>query len=342
MFKEKDVFAFDQETMEKISRVIREIVIQGLLRDEQHGIPVFDDNQVVVVSGETGSGKTTQLPQYLLEHTILRGDGSRTRIVVTQPRRISAISVAERVARERGQEVSEDVGYQSVSHIFVDEVHEREMLGNILMTMPKRILPQRPDLHVIVMSATFNSDKFAEFFGDCPHLEIPGRTFLVESLFLEDVLRETSYGMSAEGLKQFKFMPLEADISAHENIKQDFKERVEDCPGLSENSRKFLEALGIDHRPPPKFIATFVNHIAQTCEPGAILVFIPGIADMQSVVKELKSLDPEFYVTDPEAGAVVYFLHSSLTTRPNARYSAQRLRENGRLPSLPTLLRPGG
>ncbi|KAM7535683.1 hypothetical protein Aperf_G00000098532 [Anoplocephala perfoliata] len=236
MFKEKDVFTFDQETTEKISKVIREIVIQGLLRDEQHDnesdksvtfinraylnrdlnldvelksamysekrnerqapkstcirqkarILVFDDNQVVVVSGETGSGKTTQLPQYLLEHTVLRGDGSRTRIVVTQPRRISVISVAERVARERGQEVSEDVGYQSVSHIFVDEVHEREMLGNILMTMLKRILPQRPDLHVIVMSATFNSDKFAEFFGDCPHLEIPGRIFPVESLFLED------------------------------------------------------------------------------------------------------------------------------------------------------------
>ncbi|KAM7535835.1 hypothetical protein Aperf_G00000098496 [Anoplocephala perfoliata] len=215
------------------------------------GIPVFYNNQVVVVSGETG--KTTQLPQYLLEHTVLRGDGSRTRIVVTQPRRISAISVAERVARERGQEMREDVGYQI----------PRCLRGSIL--------------------------------------------FCTTGIVLH-------YGLSAEELKPFKFMPLEAYTSAHENIKQDFKERVEDCPGLSENSRQFLEALGIDHRPPPRFIATFVNHIAQTCKPGAISVFIPGIADMQSVVKELKSLDPEFYVTDPKAGAVVCLLHSSLFT----------------------------
>lgn len=73
---------------------------------------MVDDNQVVVISGETGCGKTTQLPQYLLEHAVLRGNGSSTRIVVTQPRRISAISVAERVAAERGQKLGEDVGYQ--------------------------------------------------------------------------------------------------------------------------------------------------------------------------------------------------------------------------------------
>uniref|UniRef100_A0A5K3FAS5 Helicase ATP-binding domain-containing protein n=1 Tax=Mesocestoides corti TaxID=53468 RepID=A0A5K3FAS5_MESCO len=167
---------------------------------KQEILKLVDENQVVVVSGETGCGKTTQLPQYLLEHAVLRGRGSTTRVVVTQPRRISAISVAERVAAERGQRLGEDVGYQirleavaprrsqgsilfcttgivlqwfhsdpllkSVSHVVVDEVHEREMLGDFLLAMLKRILPQRPDLRVILMSATLNSVKFSQFFGE--------------------------------------------------------------------------------------------------------------------------------------------------------------------------------
>lgn len=79
---------------------------------QQEFLNLVDNNQVVVISGETGSGKTTQLPQYLLEHAILRDNGSCTRIVVTQPRRISAISVAERVASERGESLGMDIGYQ--------------------------------------------------------------------------------------------------------------------------------------------------------------------------------------------------------------------------------------
>ncbi|VDN14702.1 unnamed protein product [Dibothriocephalus latus] len=177
-------------------------------------VETINANQVVVISGETGCGKTTQIPQYILEDAILRGDGSCTRIVVTQPRRISAISVAERVASERGQQLGEDVGYQirldsvpprrrqgsllfcttgivlqwfhsdpllkdsknklsfrlflllqGVSHIIVDEVHEREMLGDFLITMLKRIAPQRPDLRIVLMSATLNAELFSSFFG---------------------------------------------------------------------------------------------------------------------------------------------------------------------------------
>ncbi|KAM7535067.1 hypothetical protein Aperf_G00000098565 [Anoplocephala perfoliata] len=318
---------------------------------KQKFLNLVDKNQVVVVVGETGSGKTTQLPQYLLEHTTLRGRGSRTRILVTQPRRISAISVAERVASERGQRLGEDVGYQirfekvlpkhfsgsilfcttgivlqfflsepllqSVSHIFVDEVHEREMMGDILMTMLKRILPQRPDLRVILMSATLNSDKFRKFFDDCPILKIPGRTFHVEPLFLEDVLRETGLGMSAEELQRFnKFKHLGPATSVSEDIRQEFEEWVEkESQSLSPGSRGFLEALGVDRSPSPRFIAEVVDYIAQNYEPGAILVFIPGIADIQDVMMELKSIDPAFYGSGAEAGAVLYPLHSSLATR---------------------------
>ncbi|VDL26538.1 unnamed protein product [Hymenolepis diminuta] len=271
-------------------------------------LDLVDNNQVVVISGETGSGKTTQLPQYLLEHAILRDNGSCTRIVVTQPRRISAISVAERVASERGESLGMDIGYQirleakfparhqgsilfcttgvvlqwfhsdpllqSVSHIVVDEVHEREMLGDFLMAMLKRILPMRPDLRVILMSATLNSMKFSEFFGNCPHLEIPGRTFPVESIFLEEVLRKT---------------------------------------GLSLGSRQFLSAMDVNVCPPPEFIADVIDYISRRCDPGAILVFVPGIGEIKDVIKMLQRIDGEFYGNGYRSGAVLYPLHSRLT-----------------------------
>lgn len=94
----------------------------------QRILNLIDENQVVVISGETGCGKTTQLPQFLLEHAVLRGHGSTTSIVVTQPRRISAVSVAERVAAERGQRLGEEVGYQ----IRLDAVLPRRSTGSIL------------------------------------------------------------------------------------------------------------------------------------------------------------------------------------------------------------------
>ncbi|TPP59741.1 putative ATP-dependent RNA helicase DHX36 [Fasciola gigantica] len=182
-------------------------------------------NQAVVISGATGCGKTTQIPQFILEDEISQGRGSTTRIFVTQPRRISAISVAERVAAERGEEIGQSIGYQVrlehrfpnrsagtimycttgillqmlhsdpllkvASHIVVDEVHEREFLTDFLLTLLRRIRRERPDLRIILMSATLNADRFSAYFGNCPKLDVPGRLYPVETFFLEDVLRMT-------------------------------------------------------------------------------------------------------------------------------------------------------
>ncbi|VDO00610.1 unnamed protein product [Rodentolepis nana] len=299
---------------------------------KQEFLDLVDRNQVVVISGETGSGKTTQLPQYLLEHAVLRDNGSCTRIVVTQPRRISAISVAERVASERGESLGMDIGYQirldskfparpqgsilfcttgvvlqwfhsdpllqSVSHIVVDEVHEREMLGDFLIAMLKRILPLRPDLRVILMSATMNSLKFSEFFGNCPHLEIPGRTFPVESLFLEEVLRKTGYQMPMDALQRF----------------ERFNQRQSKYrSGLGLGSKQFLSAMDINVCAPPEFIAAVIDYIARRCDPGAILVFVPGIGEIKDVMKELRRIDGQFYGNGHGSSAVLYPLHSRLT-----------------------------
>lgn len=163
------------------------------------------DNQVVVIAGATGSGKTTQLPKMCLEL-------GRTSIAHTQPRRIAARAVAERIAEELGVELGDLVGYQvrftdRVSEktrvrvmtdgillnslqsnrtlgrydtIIIDEAHERSLNIDFLLGYLKQLLPRRPDLKVIITSATIDPESFSSHFGGAPIIEVSGRTFPIE------------------------------------------------------------------------------------------------------------------------------------------------------------------
>uniref|UniRef100_A0A158R9G9 ATP-dependent RNA helicase DHX36 n=1 Tax=Taenia asiatica TaxID=60517 RepID=A0A158R9G9_TAEAS len=310
---------------------------------KQEFLKMLDENQVAVISGDTGCGKTTQLPQYLLEHAVLQGYGSCTRIVVTQPRRISAISVAERIRlesvlpkRPQGsilfcttgivlQWFQFDPLLKSVSHIIVDEVHEREMLGDFLITMLKRILHLRPDLHVILMSATLNSEEFAQFFDGCPRLEIPGRTFAVDTFYLEDVLHRTGFEMPQDALYRFnktnqRMSQARADSIGNPSItpatRQGFKQWLKgSTPRLSPGSRQFLEAMDLCASPPPELVATVIDYIIRTTSSGAILAFVPGLSDILDTMKALRSLDSVLYA-ETRGRVVLHALHSRL---PSAR-----------------------
>lgn len=171
------------------------------------------DNQVVIIAGETGSGKTTQIPKICLE----LGRGRRGFIGHTQPRRLAARTVAERIADELGQQVSESVGYairfddrvsettsvklmtdgillaemqrdrflNAYDTLIIDEAHERSLNIDFLLGYLKKLLPQRPDLKVIITSATIDPEAFAEHFANeqgepAPIIEVSGRTFPVE------------------------------------------------------------------------------------------------------------------------------------------------------------------
>ncbi|KAM3850277.1 3'-5' RNA helicase YTHDC2-like [Diretmus argenteus] len=201
--------------------------------NQEEIIHLIRNNMVVLVVGETGSGKTTQIPQFLLD------DCSRTgtpcRILCTQPRRLAVISIAERVAAERGESVGETVGYQirvesrvspktlltfctsgmflrtlmagdaslaNVTHIIVDEVHEREGLTDLLLTKMRDVLKTMPTLKLILSSAALDVDLFLRYFGSCPVIHIKGRPFEVKQLFLEDVLRLT--GCVNEDMMKYK------------------------------------------------------------------------------------------------------------------------------------------
>ena len=166
------------------------------------------DHQVVVIAGETGSGKTTQIPKILLE----LGRGISGQIGHTQPRRIAARSVADRVAEELNVDIGGVVGYQvrftdhtsdrtlvkvmtdgvllaeiskdrlleRYDTIIIDEAHERSLTIDFLLGYLMEILPKRPDLKVIVTSATIDTTRFSEHFGGAPIVEVSGRTYPVE------------------------------------------------------------------------------------------------------------------------------------------------------------------
>ncbi|HEY6793833.1 MAG TPA: ATP-dependent RNA helicase HrpA [Kineosporiaceae bacterium] len=166
------------------------------------------DHQVVIVAGETGSGKTTQLPKICLE----LGRGARGMIGHTQPRRIAARSVAERIAEELGVPLGGLVGYQvrftdrvsdqtaikvmtdgillaeiqrdrlltAYDTIIVDEAHERSLNIDFLLGYLHQLLPRRPDLGLIITSATIDPERFAAHFGGAPVVEVSGRTYPVE------------------------------------------------------------------------------------------------------------------------------------------------------------------
>ncbi|KAK0667789.1 P-loop containing nucleoside triphosphate hydrolase protein [Cercophora samala] len=191
------------------------------IKEQRESLPVYAfrdqlikavrENQVLIVVGETGSGKTTQLTQYLAE----AGFTNNGIIGCTQPRRVAAVSVAKRVSEEVGCRLGEEVGYtirfedvtspatkikymtdgmlereilidpelRRYSVIMLDEAHERTIATDVLFALLKKTMKSRKDLKVIVTSATLDADKFSEYFNACPIFTIPGRTFPVEILY---------------------------------------------------------------------------------------------------------------------------------------------------------------
>ncbi|NWZ88070.1 DHX36 helicase, partial [Poecile atricapillus] len=296
-------------------------------------VKLINNNRVTVISGETGCGKTTQVTQFILDDHIERGLGSTCRIVCTQPRRISAISVAERVAAERAEGCGNgrSTGYQirlqsrlprkqgsilycttgivlqwlqsdkhlsSISHVVLDEIHERNLQSDVLMSIIKDLLNIRLDLKVILMSATLNAEKFSEYFDHCPMIHIPGFTFPVVEYLLEDVI---------EKLRQV-YTPEKMDRRTHwrkgfmqGHVSRPEKEEKEEIyrqqwPGYLRQlqgrySASTIDALEMmdDDKVDLDLVAALIRHIVLEEEDGAILVFLPGWDNISTLHEILMS-----------------------------------------------------
>ena len=302
-------------------------------------------SQVTIVIGATGCGKTTQVPQFVLDWLMKRGQSQNIRIVCTQPRRISAVSVAERVAAERGVKCGGSVGYQvrfdavasptstqlffctvgillrhlrgdpnlsHVSHIVVDEVHERDVHADFLLIVLARLLKRRPELKVILMSATVDPSKFIDYFGGpnkVATIEVPGKTnFPIEELFLEDILCKKEVdpltlrnaqqryaqdkpfgGGGGKGKdKYLQFMQANIEPPSINTISRFIAQRTD-----AQTAQIIAQLVDAHHQKPVididfPLVANVVESIHRGRDEGAVLVFLTGWFEIAEVVKLLK------------------------------------------------------
>ncbi|XP_023779054.1 putative ATP-dependent RNA helicase DHX57 isoform X2 [Cyanistes caeruleus] len=342
-------------------------------QERENILGLLESHQVLVVSGMTGCGKTTQIPQFILDAS-LQGSPSRVaNIICTQPRRISAISVAERVAKERAERIGLTVGYQirlesvkssatrllycttgvllrrlegdltlqGVTHVIVDEVHERTEESDFLLLVLKDIMVQRPDLRIILMSATLNAELFSQYFHSCPIINIPGRTFPVDQFFLEDVIAMTRYVLEDSSPyrrkvkqeqngrhKRTAFEEVEEDLrragllettdtvvrDSDPDQKLTLKQLLTRYKGVSKAVLKTMSVMDLD-KVNLELIEALLEWIVagrHSYPPGAVLIFLPGLAEIKMLYEQLQT--NALFNNRHSKRCVVYPLHSSLSS----------------------------
>ncbi|KAK2759137.1 hypothetical protein FQN54_003236 [Arachnomyces sp. PD_36] len=284
------------------------------MRDEI--VHTINSHQVTIISGETGSGKSTQSVQFVLDDMILRELGSVANIICTQPRRISALGLADRVSDERCSAVGEEVGYiirgdskvkrgvskitfvttgvllrriqsshdedgniadslADITHVVVDEVHERSLDTDFLLALLREVLAHRKDLKVILMSATLDADVFSKYFGgdkqQVGRVNIPGRTYPVEDLYVDDVIRKTGFNAGFAGYDS-----------------DDFEQSNGGAADQSVGKTLQNLGMGINY----ELITATVRYIDAQLgnQMGAILIFLPGTLEIDKCLAAVSKL----------------------------------------------------
>ncbi|XP_071443443.1 uncharacterized protein [Hetaerina americana] len=279
----------------------------------QEIINLVDENHVVVVTGEAGCGKSTQVPQFILDEWAARGRGGHCNIVVTQPRRISATSLAERVAHERLERVGDTVGYQvrlesrlpssattcgggggailfcsvgillrrlqtnprliGASHIILDEAHQRDVGTDVLATLLRRALASNPSLRLVVMSATLDAPLFSAFFGNAPTVHVPGFTYPVKEYYLEELESEVMSMRRRNG----------NSLSSLHSASEEESGGAVDFDRLRQASERPNPVVDCEQ------VARVVRWVdSSRPSGGAVLVFLPGWAEIKAVATALE------------------------------------------------------
>ena len=364
-------------SLDKLRRARSELPVS------QYSAQVLDlikNHTYCIIFGATGSGKTTQVPQIILEDAISKGEGSACNIVCTQPRKIAATSVARRVSEERGEELQNTVGYQvrfqaklpkasgsitfcttgivlkqlqyspdvimeDVSHLIIDEVHERDILTDFLLVMLKKIMQQRAAAgrstpKVVLMSATMNTQLLASYFSrttaegvkvDCPTLTVPGRAFPVKEKYLPDIVEELRTAYPAEAMQIIEDDSASRDyLAANKSflVEQSKMGNIaasragEDDESIidwkqekrfsSEGNLVNFSTEKDDSLVPYGLVVTTIAHIANQSDQGAVLVFLPGLKDIVKVDELLRRRLTFGVNFNDESKFQLHMLHSSI------------------------------
>ncbi len=336
---DKKHFKHHQAVSHRIASARRELPA-GAVREEF--LQNVQENQILLVSGETGCGKSTQLPQFLLESWEDRGCVGNFAAVVTQPRRIAAIGVANRVAEEREERVGERVGYRvrgqnnvgrfsrlvfcttgvllqrmlsdvnfsELTHLIIDEVHERHMEADFLLALLRNsILRCRPDLKLILMSATLDEDRFQSYLSESgtttlavPVLHIPGRLFPVSRRFLDApfcVASCSNHHKSPVEEEENRDEEKEYDDERGEAIyyhmgtekrggQCDFPTQQHEKKPVALTKTKKEGDLVAEPVPLESIVNIALHAIGEMKDSGAVLIFLPGELEIKRVANGLK------------------------------------------------------
>ena len=298
------------------------------------------EHRVTIISGETGSGKSTQSVQFILDDMIQRIMGASANIICTQPRRISALGLADRVSSERCSPIGEEVGYairgesknkvgvtkikfvttgvllrqlqsscregddglkdalSGISHVVVDEVHERSLDTDLLLALLRRVLDLDKQLKVILMSATLDADIFARYFGVIDRVgrvEIEGRTFPVEDHYLEDVLRMTGDhshtdldGVKGAGRIRPSFGLDEASATDSDGIDGGVGSLLGYDTEMSIATASEAVTARLDYDLLARAVAAIDEQLGSNS--GGILIFLPGVMEIDKTMQALRQL----------------------------------------------------
>jgi ATP-dependent RNA helicase DHX36 len=331
------------------------------------------ESRVVVIAAETGAGKTTQVGQLILDDYVAQGRGGECSIICTQPRRLAAISVAERVAVERDEQCGATVGYSirleskmskatrllfcttgvllrrlqsdealgGVSHVILDEVHERTIESDLLMAILRDLLRRRADLRLVLMSATVNAKTFADYFAPvCAApviVDVPGRTFEVSVLHLEDVVDRVGYiieedsefavraprdGSGGGGNKRRQTLEAVRSVTSEAERLRELREQFRDVSEQSIRTLSLMDPDKINYELLEETVWRVVAGVFDDCLPpaadgehaelgGAVLVFLPGMAEIQELY-DLLSNDGDGRAAQIGVSVRVLVLHSEL------------------------------
>jgi len=343
-------------------------------------LEAVESSRAVVISGATGCGKSTQVPQFVLEQWVSEGRGGACQIVCTQPRRISAVGLASRVAAERGEHVGGTVGFSvrleskqsqkthllfcttgillrrlmgdsslaGVSHVIVDEVHERSLESDLLLLLLRGLAQRRTDLRVILMSATADAEMFARYFHEggvsAGTVSIPGFTFPVRELFLEDILERTGFMVSKTsrwarkgnaGAKGGKGKALDDSCSGEagalsEQTRRSLENIDEACVNFDLVCAAVAYMIAAEARDGPGALLAGWEQEPETegakgggsgrKGPGAVLVFLPGALEIFRMQRALgDSKEVAAACSSARCQLVVLPLHGALPTTQQAR-----------------------
>lgn len=312
----------------------------------QQVVDTVDREQVTIICGETGCGKSTQVPSFLLEHQL--SQGKPCKVYCTEPRRISAISLARRVSEELGENKNDIgtprslVGYsirleantsketrlvyattgivmrmlegsnelREITHLVLDEVHERSIDSDFLLIVLKKLMTKRKDLKVVLMSATVDAERFSKYFGGATVLNVPGRTFPVNVNYLEDAIELTGHTVDKRGRE--KLVDLddeEVDISEPDSSsKPELIKTLQNYSPRTRNTLSQMDEYQIDFDLIAQLISRLAIDPTYTNYSKAILVFMPGIAEIRALNDML--LGDRFF----QQNWLIYPMHSTIAS----------------------------